>query len=94
MAQTRLGKADRFHINPVLRDAEWNQAKQAPGWLIGFVLVCVLVGFFVGVYAATPYSLAGWVIGTVAILIYLALDRGRRDRARRQLRQAHGQGLA
>ena len=91
MAHSRLGKADRFYRNPALRDAEWNQATQPPWWLIVAVLGFVVVGFFAGVYTSTPCSLLGWLAGTVAILIYLALDRLRRGRARRQLGRAHGQ---
>jgi hypothetical protein len=55
-------------------------------------LAFVVVGFFAGVYASTPpYILLGWLAGTAAILIYLALDGLRRGRARRQLRRAHGE---
>ena len=91
MAQSNTGKANRFYSNPVLRDAEWNRAKQAPLALVLIVLACVIVGFFAGVYADKPYSVAGWLAGTLAIVVYIAVSRIRRGQARRTLRQAHAQ---
>jgi protein-S-isoprenylcysteine O-methyltransferase Ste14 len=91
MAQSRLSRADRFYLNPVLRDQEWNRAKQASGWALVVVLACIIIGFIAGVYADKPYSLIGWLIGTAAILIHFALAPVRRARAREKLRRAHGQ---
>jgi hypothetical protein len=88
------GKADRYYQNPVLRDREWDQAKQAPWWLTAVVVAIVIAAFFVGAYAGAPYNLIGWIVGLVAILIYVALGSQRRLRARRRLREVHAQRAA
>ena len=90
MAQLK-GRADRFYANPALRDAEWDRARQAPVWLILIILAFVVAGFFAGVYADKPYSLAGWLVGGVAILTHFALGRRRRSSARLELIRLHGQ---
>ncbi len=91
MAKSGLGKSNRFYQSPVLRDEEWDRAKQAPWWLMVLVLAIVGVAFFVGVYAGKPFSEAGWIVGVMTIVIYMGLSWLRRRRARRRLREVHGQ---
>jgi hypothetical protein len=94
MAQSQLGRANRFYSNPVLRDAEWNQATKAPWWLIVLVVAVVAAGFFAGVYADGPSRVVGWTVGIVAIVVFFILAQLRRRRARRELRRAHGQAVS
>ena len=89
----RLGRSDRFYQNPALRDAEWNRTKQAPWWLTALTLVVIGVAFFVGVYGGAAVRQAGWIVGALALAIYVALAVSRRRWARRHLRQVHGQTL-
>ncbi|HEX3954870.1 MAG TPA: hypothetical protein VHW90_14930 [Stellaceae bacterium] len=91
MAKSNLSRADRFYQNPILRDEEWDRAKQAPWWQMIVATAIVGVGFFAGVYAAKPYSVIGWIAGVAAIVVYLILGSARRRRARRVLREMHGQ---
>lgn len=91
MAKSRLGRADRFYKNPVLRDEEWNQVTQAPWWLVLLAVVIVVVGFFAGVYAERPFNVLGWIVGLLAIVIYGWLGAMRKRRARAELRKLHGQ---
>lgn len=93
-AQTRPSKADRFYQNPNLRDQEWERATQAPWWLTVVALAVVGVAFFFGVYASAPQSIIGWIVGIVAILVFVSLAGPRRLRARRRLRELHGQKAA
>jgi amino acid transporter len=90
-AKSELTKADRFYQNPVLRDEEWNRAKQPPWWLMASAIAIIAVAFFVGVYGSRPYSIIGGIVGVVTILIYIALGSTRRRQARQQLRKAHEQ---
>jgi len=94
MAKSGLGKSDRFYQNPILRDAEWDRAKQAPWWLLVLSIAVVGIAFFVGVYATQPYSTLGWIVGIMMIVIYLVLGGLRRRRARRLLRESHGQAAS
>ncbi len=87
-------KSDRFYQNPMLRDQEWERAKQAPWWLMALAVAIVVAAFFVGVYSAAPQNIIGWVVGVVTIAIYLGLGSVRRQRARRRLREIHGQTAA
>lgn len=91
MARSQLARADRFYQNQSMRDEEWNRATQAPLWLMALTVAIVAAGFFVGVYSNRPYSTLGWIVGVVAILLYIVLGGMRRRQARRRLRQAHGQ---
>ena len=91
MAKSELNRADRFYQNPVLRDGEWDRAKQAPWWLTTIVLAIVAIAFYSGIYSSTGPNLTGWIIGLVMIAIYFILGRLRRPWARQQLRQLHGQ---
>ena len=93
-AQTRKSKADRYYQNPVLRDREWDQAKQAPWWLMAVAVAIVIAAFFVGVYAGAPYNLIGWIVGILTIVVYAALGSRRRLHARRRLREIHAQRAA
>lgn len=89
-SESRLGKADRFYINPNLRDAEWNRAKQ-PSWLLIVAAIVIIgVAFYFGFYGSGGERVAGWAIGLLAIVGYALLNRLRRDAARRQLRRVHG----
>jgi amino acid transporter len=89
-----LGKSDRFYANPILRDEEWNRAKQ-PGWALMVLAVAIVtVAFFIGVYGGEPLSTVGWIIGILTIVIYIGLARVRRGLARRQLRRGHGQATS
>ncbi len=94
MANSALGKTDRFYQNPILRDAEWNRAKQAPWWLMTLAVAIIAIAFAVGVYGGPPNSTIGWVVGIATIAIYLGLEEQRRRRARQHLRQVHGQPLS
>jgi Flp pilus assembly protein TadB len=94
MAKSGLGRSDRFYENPILRDQEWDRAKQAPWWLMAVSIGIVAIAFFVGVYTGSPYSTIGWIAGIVTILIYLVLGWRRRRQARQKLREAHGQNKA
>lgn len=91
MAKLGLGRTQRFYQNPVLRDAEWDRAKEAPWWLMVLTIAIVAVAFFFGVYASGPQSIAGWIVGIIMVAIYLILGWQRRRRARQRLRQLHGQ---
>jgi hypothetical protein len=91
VARTALGKADRFHRNPVLRDREWDQAKQAPWWLMILTIAIVGVAAYAGVYATGSSRTLGWIVVVAAIVLYLLLGVVRRRRARQELRRAHGQ---
>jgi len=91
MARSSFGKADRFYKNPVRRDEEWNEATQAPWWLVLLAIVIVVVAFFAGVYAEQPYNALGWIVGIVTIAIYGWLGAMRKRRARVYLRKLHGQ---
>jgi hypothetical protein len=91
MARSMLGKSDRYYKNPILRDQEWDRAKQPPLWLMVLALAIVAVAFFVGVYADKPHNIGGWIVGVTTIVIYMILGSRRRRRARRELREAHGQ---
>ena len=75
----------------MLRDEEWERAKQAPWWLTALAVAIVVVAFFVGVYSTAPQNIIGWVVGIVTIAIYIGLGSARRRRARRRLREIHGQ---
>ncbi len=88
---TGKGKSDRFYTNLGLRDDEWNRAKQ-PSWLLMVAAVAIVgIAFFAGFYGDPAQRAAGWTIGVITIFAYVALDRLRRDRARRHLRHVHGQ---
>jgi hypothetical protein len=93
MIGTRPGsnRADRYFQSPASRDAEWDRAKQPPWWLLGLVVAIVGAAFFVGVYAGGTASAVAWVVGIIAIAVFMVLGRARRGRARQQLRQAHQQ---
>lgn len=90
-AEPKEGKADRFYQNPTLRDREWEQATQAPYWLTVAALAIIAVAFFIGVYAAAPLSVIGWIVGIATIVVYIGLEGPRRMRARRRLRELHRQ---
>lgn len=92
--QAGQGKADRFYQNPVLRDREWEHAKQAPWWLTVAALASVVAGFLVGVYSGAPQNIIGWIVGVVTIVVYIGLGAQRRLRARRRLREIHAQRAA
>jgi len=91
MANTRMSKADRFYANPVMRDQEWNQAKQLPWWLTVLALILIAVGSFFGVYSGEPQSTIGWIVAVLTVVVYIALSARQREVARRRLREAHGQ---
>lgn len=93
-AEARQSKADRYYQNPILRDQEWEHAKQAPYWLTVAALAIVAVAFFVGVYAGAPQNIVGWIVGLVTIVVYVLLGSQRRLRARRRLRELHAQRAA
>ena len=92
MAQ--LGKSNRFYTNSILRDEEWNRAKQPSAPLMALTMAIVAIAFFVGVYGGATQRAAGWVVGIITILTYMGLGWLRRDRARRQLRHLHGQAAS
>jgi hypothetical protein len=94
MAKSSLGKADRFYKNPAQRDEEWDRYTRPPLWLMVLTIAIVGVAFFAGVYADKPHNIIGWIIGCVAIVIYGILGSVRRRRARRLLRQLHGQAVS
>lgn len=91
MANSKLGRADRFYSNPILRDQEWFRATQPPWWLMALALAIIGVALFTGVYGEQPYKTTGWIVAGATIVIYIALERLRRRRARQELRKLHGQ---
>jgi amino acid transporter len=93
-AQARQSRADRFYQNPILRDREWEQAKQPPWILTVVALAIVAAAFFIGVYSSAPQNIIGWIVGIVTILVYVALGAHWRLRARRRLRELHRQRAA
>ncbi len=91
MDNSGLGRSARFYQNPVLRDEEWNRAKQPPWWLMVLALAIVVVAFFVGAYGPAPWNAIGWIVGVITIAVYVVILSVRRRRAQHRLRVEHGQ---
>lgn len=91
--KARLGNADRFHQNPILRDQEWNRATR-PSWVLMVLTVAIVgVAFYYGFFGSGTQRAAGWTVGIAMIVVYLAVGWLRRIGARRRLRLIHGQAL-